>query len=44
VQAARRGGFYAVGLGDAVGDGAHVRLPGLDGVTPVQVIALLKAH
>jgi beta-phosphoglucomutase len=44
VQAARRGGFYAVGLGDAVGDGAHVRLPGLDSVTPAQVIALLKAH
>jgi beta-phosphoglucomutase len=30
VQAAREGGFWTVGLGNAVGDQAHVRLPSLE--------------
>lgn len=43
VQAARAGGFFVVGLGDAVGEGAHMRLAHLEGVTPAQVIARLSA-
>lgn len=41
VQAARHGGFWVVGLGDAVGDAAHVRLPSLAQAEPVGVIAAL---
>ncbi len=41
VQAAKRGGFYTVGLGDAVGEGATLRLPDLSGVTPREILARL---
>lgn len=45
VAAARQGGFFTVGLGDAVGDQADLRLPSLAGVTPRQVIdSLLASH
>jgi beta-phosphoglucomutase len=41
IRAAKAGGFRTVGLGEAVGAGADISLPGLSGVTPQDVIARL---
>jgi beta-phosphoglucomutase len=43
IAAARQGGFYTVGLGDAAGDDADLKLATLAGVTPQQVIDHLTA-
>lgn len=42
IRAAKAGGFRTVGLGEAVGAGADISLPGLSGVTPQDVIARLR--
>lgn len=41
VQAAKRGGFFTVGLGDAAGDGATIKLAGLSGITPREILTRL---
>jgi beta-phosphoglucomutase len=41
IQGAKAGGFRTVGLGDAVGDDADIRLKSLEGETPKSVIARL---